>query len=108
MRLFALLSLTAVLSLTLAASATAKGGVDVDVIASGLDNPRHVAVSPWGDVYVAEVVRSAGGNRGLGAAEITPPLRRASTARRASPAPAPRAPSRAYRGTGGIGTRSAS
>ena len=31
-----------------------QGGVDVDVIASGLDNPRHVAVSPWGDVYVAE------------------------------------------------------
>ena len=54
MRLFALLSLTALLSLALAASATAKGGVDVDVIASGLDNPRHVAVSPWGDVYVAE------------------------------------------------------
>jgi hypothetical protein len=53
-RLFALLSLTALLSLALAASATANGGVDVDVIASGLDNPRHVAVSPWGDVYVAE------------------------------------------------------
>ena len=98
MRLFALLSLTALLSLALAASAPAKGGVDVDVIASGLDNPRHVAVSAWGDVYVAESGR--GGNHAT-----APP---ASTARRASPAPAPPAPSRAYRGTGGIGTRSAS
>jgi hypothetical protein len=36
-----------------AAPASAKS-IDVDVIASGLDNPRHVAVSPSGDVYVAE------------------------------------------------------
>ena len=25
----------------------------------GLDNPRHVAVSPWGDVYVAESAAAA-------------------------------------------------
>ena len=30
---------------------------DVDVIATGLDNPRHVAVAPNGDVYVAEAGR---------------------------------------------------
>jgi hypothetical protein len=29
----------------------------VDVVASGLDNPRHVAVAPGGDVYVAEAGR---------------------------------------------------
>jgi hypothetical protein len=31
--------------------------VDVDVVASGLDNPRHVAVAPGGEVYVAEAGR---------------------------------------------------
>jgi hypothetical protein len=36
------------------ASADHKHGVDVDVIASKLDNPRHVAVAKGGDVYVAE------------------------------------------------------
>ena len=35
-------------------------GIDVDVIARGLDNPRHVAVAKDGDVYVAESGR--GGN----------------------------------------------
>jgi hypothetical protein len=33
------------------------GGAKVKVIASGLDNPRHVAVSRWGAVYVAEAGR---------------------------------------------------
>ena len=42
------------------ASAHHPRGVDVDVIASGLDNPRHVAVAKHGDVYVAESGR--GGN----------------------------------------------
>ena len=42
--------------LTALAVATPAGahGVDVDVIARGLDNPRHVAVAKDGDVYVAE------------------------------------------------------
>jgi hypothetical protein len=54
-RSLSLLSLTVLAALALAASAVAKpGGVDVDVIADGLDNPRHVAVAPNGDVYVAE------------------------------------------------------
>jgi hypothetical protein len=55
MRPLALLSLVALIALGATSSATAKrGGVDVDVIASGLDNPRHVAVSPFGSLYVAE------------------------------------------------------
>lgn len=54
MRSFRLLSLTALASLGLAGSAAATSEPDVDVIATGLDNPRHVALSDWGDVYVAE------------------------------------------------------
>ncbi len=60
MRFLALLFATVMATLALAASAAATKGVDVDVIAEGLDNPRHVAVSPFGDVYVAEAGR--GGN----------------------------------------------
>jgi hypothetical protein len=40
-----------------AAPASAHHKVRVKVIASGLDNPRHVAVSNRGDVYVAEAGR---------------------------------------------------
>jgi hypothetical protein len=47
------LPLAAAASLAVAAPAGAHG-VDVDVIAKRLDNPRHVAVSKDGDVYVAE------------------------------------------------------
>jgi hypothetical protein len=54
MRSLALASVTALATLAFAASAAAKSGVDVDVIATDLDNPRHVAVSSKGDVYVAE------------------------------------------------------
>ncbi len=54
MRFLALLFATVMATLALAASAAATKGVDVDVIAEGLDNPRHVAVSPFGDIYVAE------------------------------------------------------
>jgi hypothetical protein len=59
MRFLAVLSAMLLLTLGLAASAGAKAGhggdaPDVDVIATGLDNPRHVAVAPNGDVYVAE------------------------------------------------------
>jgi hypothetical protein len=42
------------LSLVAAAPASAHHGVRVKVIASKLDNPRHVAVARNGDVYVAE------------------------------------------------------
>ena len=50
-------ALAAGLALVAAAPASAtppKHGVDVDTIATGLDNPRHVAVANDGDVYVAE------------------------------------------------------
>ena len=47
------LPLTVAASMALAAPAGAHG-IDVDVIARGLDNPRHLAVAKDGDVYVAE------------------------------------------------------
>jgi hypothetical protein len=53
-RALKLLPLTAAMVLVAAIPATADNVDDVDVIASGLDNPRHVAVSRDGDVYVAE------------------------------------------------------
>jgi hypothetical protein len=64
-RFTAVLSSMLLLTLGLAASAGAKPGhgkgggdaPDVDVIATKLDNPRHVAVAPNGDVYVAEAGR---------------------------------------------------
>ena len=57
MRPLALLPITATLALAVAAPAAAQSVQDVDVIASGLDNPRHLAVSGDGDVYVAEAGR---------------------------------------------------
>jgi hypothetical protein len=68
-RFLAVLSAMLLLTLGLAASTGAKPGhgkgggdaPDVDVIATELDNPRHVAVGPNGDVYVAEAGR--GGER---------------------------------------------
>ena len=79
-----LLSICLGLCLLLAAPASAHrnrhgGGPSVKVIASGLDNPRHVAVAKNGDVYVAEAGR--GGDPATS--------NRASTAPKASPAPAP-------------------
>jgi hypothetical protein len=53
-RALKLLPLTAALALAAAAPASAQSVDDIDVIAEGLDNPRHVAVSQDGDVYVAE------------------------------------------------------
>src|SRR5687767_6343941 len=53
------LPLAAAASIAVAAPAGAHG-IDVDVIAKKLDNPRHVAVAKDGDVYVAESGR--GGN----------------------------------------------
>jgi hypothetical protein len=47
------LPLAAVASIAVTAPAGAHG-IDVDVIATKLDNPRHVAVSKDGNVYVAE------------------------------------------------------
>jgi hypothetical protein len=41
------------------ASAHRHGGTKVEPIATGLDNPRHVAVAPNGDVWVAEAGRGA-------------------------------------------------
>ncbi len=56
MRVSKSLVLTVAMAGAVAAPASAKS-VDVDVIAKGLNNPRHVAVSPGGDVYVAEAGR---------------------------------------------------
>jgi DNA-binding beta-propeller fold protein YncE len=53
-----LLPLAAALALAVAAApAAAHHGVRVKTIATGLDNPRHVAVTHHGDVYVAEAGR---------------------------------------------------
>jgi hypothetical protein len=52
-----LLAVTAAAALAVAAPAGATTVDEVEVIGSGLDNPRHVAVSPFGDVYVAEAGR---------------------------------------------------
>jgi hypothetical protein len=48
------LPLAAAAMIAFAAPASAHHGIDVDVIAKKLDNPRHVAVAKNGDVYVAE------------------------------------------------------
>ena len=57
MRVPTLLGVTAVAALAVAAPASAETVHDVDVIAHGLDNPRHVAVSRHGEVFVAEAGR---------------------------------------------------
>ncbi len=70
MRFTAVLSAMLLLILAVAATAVAKpghgkgggGDPDVDVIATGLDNPRHVALAPNGDVYVAEAGRGGDHN----------------------------------------------
>ena len=56
-----LAALVAGLALVAAAPAGAHHpkGVDVDTIAGGLDNPRHVAVAKNGDIWVAESGRGA-------------------------------------------------
>jgi len=53
-RALKLLALAAVAALAAAAPASAQSVDDIDVIATGLDNPRHVAIAPNGDVYAAE------------------------------------------------------
>jgi hypothetical protein len=52
-----------VLSLIAAAPASAHHGTSVKVIAKKLDNPRHVAVAPNGDIYVAEAGKGGDPNR---------------------------------------------
>ena len=54
MRRRSCLPLAAVATIALTAPAAGAHGLDVDVVARGLDNPRHVAVAKDGDVYVAE------------------------------------------------------
>jgi hypothetical protein len=56
-RALKLLALAAVAALAAAAPASAQSVDDIDVIAKGLDNPRHVAIAPKGDIYVAEAGR---------------------------------------------------
>ena len=51
------LPLAAAATIAFAVPASAHNRIDVDVIAKKLDNPRHVAVSKDGDVYVAEAGR---------------------------------------------------
>jgi hypothetical protein len=53
--LLPLLVLAALLGLS--ATALAHGGTSVKVVASGLDNPRHLEIGRWGAVYVAEAGR---------------------------------------------------
>ena len=62
MRMTMVLGVVAAAGLIAAAPAGAASVDDVEVIASGLDNPRHLSVSPTGDIYVAEAGR--GGNFG--------------------------------------------
>jgi hypothetical protein len=54
MRPTACLPIAVAALLAAAVPAAAAGGPRVDVVARGLDNPRHVAVGPSGEVYVAE------------------------------------------------------
>src|SRR3954452_3011981 len=59
MRALRLLSIAGVVMLAGAAPASGKGR-DIEVIASGLDNPLHLTVATDGDVYVAEAGRGGG------------------------------------------------
>ena len=51
------LPLAAALTIAVATPAAANHRIDVDVIARGLDNPRHIAVGKGGELYVAEAGR---------------------------------------------------
>ena len=57
MRVTTMLGVVAVAGLAAASPAAARSVQSADEIASGLDNPRHLAVSPTGDIYVAEAGR---------------------------------------------------
>src|SRR3954464_4517326 len=56
MRALKLLFIAGVVMLAGAAPASGKGR-DIEIIASGLDNPLHLTVAADGDVYVAEAGR---------------------------------------------------
>jgi hypothetical protein len=61
LRLCLLAVLAAVLAVIPATPAGAHRHKSPEVVATGLDNPRGVAVSPWGTVYVAEAGRGGSG-----------------------------------------------
>ncbi len=92
-----LLGVTAAAALAVAAPASAETVHDVDVIAHGLDNPRHVACRGM----------AMSTSRRPAEAATRPRRALASTAPRAPPARAPPARSRESHGTAGITTRSA-
>jgi len=58
-RVTRMLGLVAVTGLAAAGTASAASVDSVEVIGTGLDNPRHIAVSPTGDIFVAESGRGA-------------------------------------------------
>jgi hypothetical protein len=58
-RVTKVLGVVAVAGLAAAVPASAASVDSVEVIGSGLDNPRHIAVSPTGDIFVAESGRGA-------------------------------------------------
>jgi hypothetical protein len=61
LRLCLLAVLAALCALIPAGTAGAHRDKSPEVVASGLDNPRGLAVSPWGTVYVAEAGRGGSG-----------------------------------------------
>jgi hypothetical protein len=61
LRLCLLAVLAALVAVVPAGAASAHRDKSPEVVASGLDNPRGLAVSPWGTVYVAEAGRGGSG-----------------------------------------------
>jgi hypothetical protein len=61
MRSLRVLPIVVLLALGVAAPAAATTGVEVDVVASGLDSPRHLAFGSRGDLFVAEAGRGGSG-----------------------------------------------
>jgi hypothetical protein len=61
MRALRVLPIVLLLALGVAAPAAATTHVDVDVVASGLDSPRHLAFGSRGDLFVAESGRGGSG-----------------------------------------------
>jgi hypothetical protein len=60
-RLCLLIALAALAAFVPAGAAAAHGDKSPEVVASGLDNPRGLDVSPWGTVYVTEAGRGGDG-----------------------------------------------
>jgi hypothetical protein len=61
MRAFRVLAIVLLLALWVAPAAAATNSVSVDVVASGLDSPRHLAFGSRGDLFVAESGRGGSG-----------------------------------------------